>query len=412
MPQIGMRTIKSAIAVFLCFLIDLLRGKTGMPFYSAVAAILCMQPYVKNSKKIAWNRMTGTIIGGLSGMFVLILECNFFPFHSELLRYLLISFMIIPVITITVWMDKTSASYISCVVFLSVTVSHAADINPFLFPIHRMLDTFIGIFVSFFVNFFHFSFPKNQSHLFVIDADQFFSNTNDPLPTSLQIRLNRLIDHGAQITFLTKHTPAAIATKLSPLHLTLPIIVMRGSACYSLEKQIYTNCMPFSRKQTEQLLDCIHQHFFHCFTYAIVHHVLHVYYEEFTNPVEQKLYYAMRGCALKNYVFGTLPENYSATCLVCIQKTDDIITLRQDLTQSPFIDWIQMIEQPIKDHPDYTYFEIYPVWVSKEHAIQQLKVHSTFSQASIFPNKTEQNPNQILKKIKQIYQQKPTPPLS
>ena len=37
-----MRIWKSALAVLLCFLIDLLRG-AGTPFYSAIAALLCMK---------------------------------------------------------------------------------------------------------------------------------------------------------------------------------------------------------------------------------------------------------------------------------------------------------------------------------------------------------------------------------
>lgn len=49
-PPIGMRIVKSAAAVFLCFLLSLLRGRflpflgQGVPFYSAIAAILCMRP--------------------------------------------------------------------------------------------------------------------------------------------------------------------------------------------------------------------------------------------------------------------------------------------------------------------------------------------------------------------------------
>lgn len=74
MPKIGMRIVKTAIAVFLCFLIDLLRNHQGVPFYSAIAAILCMQPFVSNSVKVAFNRSVGTFIGGLFGMLVLLAE--------------------------------------------------------------------------------------------------------------------------------------------------------------------------------------------------------------------------------------------------------------------------------------------------------------------------------------------------
>ena len=65
LPKIGMRIVKSALAVFVCLLIDRLRG--GMPFYAAIAAILCMQPDVANSLKTAANRVIGTLVGGLAG---------------------------------------------------------------------------------------------------------------------------------------------------------------------------------------------------------------------------------------------------------------------------------------------------------------------------------------------------------
>ena len=50
-PKIGMRLIKTAIAVFLCFLVDFFRDGRIL-FYSAIAAILCMQPELDSSLKV------------------------------------------------------------------------------------------------------------------------------------------------------------------------------------------------------------------------------------------------------------------------------------------------------------------------------------------------------------------------
>ena len=69
MPKIGMRIIKSAVAVFICFLIYLIRGE-GLPFYSTIAAIMCMQPGISNTRTASRNRIIGTFVGG-------ILECFF-----------------------------------------------------------------------------------------------------------------------------------------------------------------------------------------------------------------------------------------------------------------------------------------------------------------------------------------------
>ncbi|MEG2354138.1 MAG: FUSC family protein [Clostridium sp.] len=159
MPRIGMRIIKSSIAVFVCLLIGLLRGG-GIPFYSAIAAILCMQPQVSNSLKVAKNRIMGTIIGGVFGMVILLVERSFIPNTMPILQYLLISFSIIPLIYITVLIEKKAVSYITCVVFLSVTVSHGIDINPYAFTLNRILDTLIGIFISLGVN--TMWMPKNK----------------------------------------------------------------------------------------------------------------------------------------------------------------------------------------------------------------------------------------------------------
>lgn len=65
MPKIGLRIIKSSVAVALCFLVYFLRGQQGTPFYSAIAAVLCMQPDTSNSLKVGWNRTVGTLIGRL-----------------------------------------------------------------------------------------------------------------------------------------------------------------------------------------------------------------------------------------------------------------------------------------------------------------------------------------------------------
>ena len=65
-----MRMVKTAMAVFLCFVIDAFRGG-GIPFYSAIAAVLCLQPSWQSSTQKARERTVATFLGGLAGMLVL-----------------------------------------------------------------------------------------------------------------------------------------------------------------------------------------------------------------------------------------------------------------------------------------------------------------------------------------------------
>lgn len=151
MPKVGLRILKSALAVFLCFAVYLIR-QDGMPFYSAIAAILCMQPYVRHSFTTALNRTIGSLVGGAYGLLILLLLRIDSIAIRPLLVYGIISAAIIPLMYLTVLMKKTPATYITCVVFLSVVVSHGTDTAPYWFALDRVIDTLIGIFISLLVN--------------------------------------------------------------------------------------------------------------------------------------------------------------------------------------------------------------------------------------------------------------------
>ena len=71
MPRVGMRMIKTALAVAICFLLYFLRGEEGVPVFSTIAAIICMQPYVEYSRQVAFNRIIGTLLGAAFALLVL-----------------------------------------------------------------------------------------------------------------------------------------------------------------------------------------------------------------------------------------------------------------------------------------------------------------------------------------------------
>ena len=228
LPPIGMRIIKSAVAVFLCFGVYLLRGQ-GMPFYSAIAAVLCMQPYVSNSIKVALNRTVGTLIGGVFGMVVLLFEQSCLPRDLPVLQYAVISLVIIPLIYVTLLVKKSTASYITCVVFMSITVSHGADVNPYLFAVDRMVDTLIGIAVSLGVNAFH--LPRRRDKEVLLMAEDAALSKDGALPSYCKVKLNQLLGRGAAVTLSTSRTPASLLEASAGLELTLPVIVLSVRHC-------------------------------------------------------------------------------------------------------------------------------------------------------------------------------------
>lgn len=147
---IGMRVLKTVLAVYICFSLELV--KEGVAFYSSIAAILCMQQDSKNSLETAKSRMIGTLLGGVFG-FLAITTVDFLNIEIfSNIHYLILSLFLIPVIYSNVHVKSSASSYISCVVFLSITVNHGGDIAPMNFAINRVVDTLIGIIVSLGVN--------------------------------------------------------------------------------------------------------------------------------------------------------------------------------------------------------------------------------------------------------------------
>ena len=118
LPHIGMRIIKSALGVLLCFVIYLIRGKQGTPFYSALAVLWCIQNQTRNTFGNALQRTIGTGIGALYGLVYILAKMGLPDVGDGILHYLLISVTLIPIIYSTVVIQQKKASYFSCVVFL------------------------------------------------------------------------------------------------------------------------------------------------------------------------------------------------------------------------------------------------------------------------------------------------------
>ena len=118
LPPIGARIIKSSVAVALCMVIyffrTLLPIGNGIPFYSALAALWCLQPYHDTTKKNAGQRSIGTLTGALFGLIFLMLMRTV-DLTEPIIVYLLASALIIPVIYTTVILNKRNASFFSCV---------------------------------------------------------------------------------------------------------------------------------------------------------------------------------------------------------------------------------------------------------------------------------------------------------
>lgn len=162
--KVGGRTLKTVVAVFLCLLTGIVR-KSDTAFYAAIAAVLCVQRTSEDSFREAFNREVATVIGGICGMLVLVFERNIYCVTYEVLRCLLLSVLLIPIINLSVLIKQEKGTFLMCVVFLSITVTHGNDGNPLAFGMARIIDTTVGIVIALVINQFSLCRSKEPSHM-------------------------------------------------------------------------------------------------------------------------------------------------------------------------------------------------------------------------------------------------------
>lgn len=148
----GLRIAKTTLAVFLSLAISSLRSDAAMPFYSAIAAIICTKPAITESVTMGKNRILGTLIGSLMGLIYLLITQNLIlPKILNLLFLSLATGALIWIITAVADIPKSIT--MACVVFLSIAINHGAtDEIALIFALNRTLDTLIGIIVAVVVN--------------------------------------------------------------------------------------------------------------------------------------------------------------------------------------------------------------------------------------------------------------------
>ena len=141
--HVGMRIIKTVVAVFLCGLLAFARSKSA--FYSMIAAVVCVQNSAGKTIESSVNRMIGTLIGGVVGIVVVYLLELAGILYIELARYAVLSLVLIPIIELCLAVKKPGSAAMACIVFLCVTVNHSVGDTPVIYSIERLFETLVGV---------------------------------------------------------------------------------------------------------------------------------------------------------------------------------------------------------------------------------------------------------------------------
>lgn len=385
LPPIGQRIIKSAAAVALCMIVYYFRTKlpigNGIPFYSALAALWCMQPYPDTTKNNAWQRSFGTLTGAAYGL-VFILLMQLFSVTVPIAVYLIASVFVIPVIYTAVVLEHRNAAFFSCVVFLSIALTHSFDENPYLFVLNRVLDTFIGIILGVAVNDFRFPIRHDNETLYVCGLDDVLISDNE---TYNKIELNRLIRRGVKFTISTTRTPAELLSIMKGTELNLPVIAMDGAVLYDVKEKQYLETVFLPTDVSADAERLIAELGLHCFVNVLLDHTLLIYYGNFRNTAEHELFESHRQSPYRNYVkaeYRRYDHTEQILYITVLAEKSDILTLESMLRLE--LRGRARITVSQSEYDGFLYLKVYSTDATKKNMLQKLKENTGIKKAVTF----------------------------
>ncbi|MBR0406897.1 MAG: FUSC family protein [Clostridia bacterium] len=267
-PPLGQRIIKTSFAVFLCLVFYRLRGYRGetMSAEAAITAIICMQPYVQDTKEYALNRLSGTLIGAFWGFLFLLLV----PIFPEIGRNPFILYPLMGLGTLislysSVVIRKPDTSSLAAIVFVCVVIAYPDIENPLDQAFHRVLDVMVGMGIAIGVNVFRLPRVKQKDKVFFVRTSDLASDQLARIPSSALFRLNYLYNDGAKICLMSEHAPAFFMSQMSSVNLSVPMIVMDGAGIYDPNENTYVstvNLDPDSSRWLMKRLDTLETSYF------------------------------------------------------------------------------------------------------------------------------------------------------
>ncbi|MDO5294186.1 MAG: HAD hydrolase family protein [bacterium] len=413
LPPIGMRIFKSFFGVFLGFVIYFLRGRQGAPFYTALSVLWCIRAYTQDTLSMAKQRTIGTFLGGAFGLLMIMFELYSGFQYGEFVRYTLISLLIIPLIYVTVLLDRKNASYFACVVYLSIAVLHIKDVNPYIFVLNRVIDTLVGIGIALLLETYHLPKRRDVETLFVSGIDNTLIASAETLSPYSKVELNRMLDKGANFTVASMRTPASIVEAMKDIRLKLPVIAMNGAVLFDTKENRYLRKQEIPSEDATKIISFIEKKGYNVFKNVVIEDMWAIYYQELKNEVEQDIFTRLRKSPYRNYINAELPAAQKVVYFMLVDTTERIEQLYIQLQEAGYTEAYRIIKYKSSQYPGFSYIKIYDKQATKENMLRYLTEQIGIKKVVTFGSvegKSDfvvsgENPNEVVRNLKKQFEQ-------
>ncbi len=305
LPPLGQRIMKTSVAVFLCLLYYWIRGYRGqdMPTEAAITAIICMQPYVRDSRDFALNRMAGTLVGTVWGLLLLLVLLLFPALGQRLfLVYGLMGLGTLASLYSAVLIRKPDTSGLAAIVFLCIVISFPDIDQPLRQTGDRIFGVLLGTAIAIAVNVFRLPRRKNRDSVFFVRVRDLAPDRFSQIPSAALYRLNYLCQDGAKICLISEHAPAFFALQMSDAMLSVPLIVMGGAAIYDAIENRYLYAETIRPQDYARLREHLDRLGMSYFIYTVHGHKTRIFHQGELREEERVIYRRMKRSPYRDYL--------------------------------------------------------------------------------------------------------------
>lgn len=401
-PRIGMRIIKTSIAVFVSISIyiilllvdnalgyphDVWQAPSNMytPFFAGIAAVYSLHKDKKSSFIQAKTRTVASVLGGYFGMIIIMIaeyilinhlnleQTNFVLY--KLITFVIVSLGIIPLIVITVKLKQKPAVFITCLTYLSVTISIRNGGMPvFQFATNRILSTLVGAFISLGINNFSLIRSRNKDILFVSSLDNNFISNDGEIDPFVKYELNTLYYNQMPLTFVTTRTLTSLETFFDDIDVTFPMIVMNGSARYYFQTKQYDDVVYIKNDIRLFIEEELKKAKLQSFTYTVYDNIMRAYHSKLINEGEKEYYSERQKGKTFSFVRGTLPLDLDPTLYVIVDRKDKISRFVHSVNKSIYKNEVDLVvyQYTVINQTEYYYLKINSHKATKKSKIDKL----------------------------------------
>lgn len=332
LPPLGQRILKTAAAVFICMVIYTLQGHHGSLNSACVTAILCMQPYMSDTRTFALERIAGTLLGAAWGLAYLVMM-RMFPALGEIqmLAYFLMAVFTTLAIYSTVVIKRSSLAALVAIVLLGTIVEYPNVEAPLTQTLTNLADTIVGTIVAIVVNVARMPRRKHPEYLFFVRTMDLVPDRFRQIPSSVHIALDNLIKDGARICLVSRWAPAFIVSQMGLLDMNVPMIIMDGAALYDVWENKYLDVIEIPKQNADRLRSILNSFGVGCNIYTVNERTLSIFRDGPVNEAEQREFETMKRSPYRHYLDGMYREDDYITFIRIIDTKERIEELTYEI---------------------------------------------------------------------------------